>query len=73
MRLKYENIGLFWKLFVSSYNESPHEESKISPFLNLCPSYLNKVEITNSFCESHKSRYFEIHYEVLINKVPIKV
>ena len=43
MRLKHENIGLFWKLFVSSYNESPHEESKISPFLNLCPSYLNKV------------------------------
>ena len=32
---------LFWKLFVSSYKGSSHEESKISPFSNLCPSYLS--------------------------------
>ena len=43
MPLTHENVRLFWKLFVSSYEESSHEESKISPFPNLCPSYLNKV------------------------------
>ena len=29
MPLTHENIRLFWKLFVGSYKESSHEESKI--------------------------------------------
>ena len=45
MSLIDENIMLFWKLFVSSYNEGSHGESKISPFPNLCPGYLNKNQI----------------------------
>ena len=43
MPLTHENIRLFSKLFVSCYKDSSHEESKISPFPNLCPRYLNKV------------------------------
>ena len=43
MPLTHENIRLFWTLFVSSYKESSHEESKICPFPNICLSYLNKV------------------------------
>ena len=43
MPLTHENIRLFRKLFVNSYNESSHEESKISPFSNLCPTNLSKV------------------------------
>ena len=35
MRVTHENIRLFWKLFLSSFKESSHEESKTSPFLNL--------------------------------------
>ena len=41
MPLTHENI----KLFVRSYKESPHEESKISPFPNLCHSYLIKSKL----------------------------
>ena len=67
MPLTHENIRLFWKLLVSSYKECPHGESKISPFPDLCPNYINKFYITNSSCESHKSRYFEIHHEVPVN------
>ena len=73
MPLTNENIRLFSKLFVSSYKGSAHKESKISSFPDLFHSYLNKVKITNSSCESHKSRYFEIHHEVLISKVLIKI
>ena len=43
MSLTHESIRLFWKLFISSYEERSHEESKVSPFLNLCPSYYSKV------------------------------
>ena len=43
MPLTHENIRLFRKLFVNSYNKSSHEESKISPFSNLCPTNLSKV------------------------------
>ena len=43
MPLTHENARLFWKLFVSSYKESSHEESKISPFPNLCPK--SKLQI----------------------------
>ena len=32
MPLTQEKLGLFWKLFVSSYRESSHEESKICAF-----------------------------------------
>ena len=46
MPLTHKNIRQFWKLFVTSYKESFHEESKISPFPNSCSSYLNKVQIT---------------------------
>ena len=66
MRITHEIIRLFWKLFVNSYKESSLKESKISPFLILCPSYLNTVKIIDSSWESHKSRYFEILHEVLI-------
>ena len=41
--LSHKNFRLFWKLFVSSYEESSHEEFEISSFPNLCHSYLNKV------------------------------
>ena len=73
MPLTQENIRLFQKLFVSSYKKCSHEESKISHFPNLCPSYLNKVYITNSSCESQKCRYFEINHEVLINNMLTKI
>ena len=73
MSLTHENTWLFWKLFVSSYKESSHGESKIYPFPNVCPSYLNKVWTINSFRESCKSWYLEIRYKVLINKVLIKI
>ena len=43
MQLTRENIRLFWILFVSSYKEIYHEEIKISFFLDLCPSNINKV------------------------------
>ena len=43
MPFTHKNRWLSWKLFVSSDEESSHEESKIYPFPNLCPSYLNKV------------------------------
>ena len=45
MPLTHENIMLLWKLFVSSYNEGSHGESKISAFPYLCPGYLNKNQI----------------------------
>ena len=32
MLLTQEKLGLFWKLFVSSYKKRSHEESKICPF-----------------------------------------
>ena len=43
MPLTHENIKLFSKLFVGSYKENSHEESKISSFPNLCHTYLNKA------------------------------
>ena len=57
-------LGLIKKVFMKNLN--------ISLFLNLRPSYLNKVLITNSSCEFHKSRSFEVHHEVLINKSAYK-
>ena len=48
MLFTHGNIRLFWKLFVRSCKESSHEKSKI----------------TDSPCESHKSRYFEIYHGV---------
>ena len=59
---------LFWELFVSSYKESPYEGSKISPFSNLCPIYLNKVIL-----RIPQIQYFEIHHEVFIDKVLMKI
>ena len=72
MPLTRENIKLFLKLSVSCYKESSYEGSKFSSFFNLCPSYVNKVKTIQSSCESHKSRYFGIHHEVLIDKVLTK-
>ena len=69
MPLTHKNIRLFSKSVFSSYKESSHEKSKISPFRNLCYSALNKEQITNSSCESQKSGYFGSHHEVLTNKV----
>ena len=48
--------------------KSSHEESRFSPFFNLCPSHLSKFWITDSFCESNKSRYFEVLHEFAIKK-----
>ena len=45
MPLTHENIRLFRKLFVSTYKESSHVESKISPFPKLCRRYLLKSKL----------------------------
>ena len=73
MPLTHENIRLFWKLFVSTYEESSHEESKIRPFPNLCPSTLRKSKLQIHPVNPTNPDIFKIHHEVIKNKVLIKI